>query len=351
MLKRTIILVLLSLVILNGIVLGASNELNLLAWIGYVAPEVVESFETNYDAKVNVTYYNTYEEMFQMIQDNSYDLLITGELAFPILIKNGQLDNLDKSLIPNMNNMDPLFKGLSFDPGNKYSLPYHYIYIGLIYHKDRVEKSEVTLQNYFEAPAKLKNRITSFPDKRIMVSMAMKYMGESLNNQESDNLDLTKMLMDILKDNLSEQGLNMSRAVVSGYTELLNDEADIAISYVAVSTRRLFKAEGAIGFVLPQEGAIIGSDNMAIPKGAVNKELAHNFINHLYDPKIAAMSVNTFGNPFPVQGVKEMIKPEYANNPEIYPPANVVKNLEFFEPMNQEQLSIYDDIWAEVFGE
>lgn len=350
MLKRITVLVLLCLVVFSGASLAAANQLKVLIWSNYYDPGIFDSFEKAYNCDVVITHHDTYEEAMKHIQAKTHDLIITGELIFPTLIQDGLLEPLDKSKIPNFKNLDPLFKGLAFDKDNKYTMPYHYIYVGLIYRKGKVNPAEVTLKNYFEAPAKFKGRLTSFPNDRIMIGMAMKYMGQSLNNLDKNNLALAKQLLTNLKSNLSTKGKSLERGILDPYFEIMNGEADIAISYAAQSTRRVLKAEDKVGIVLPKEGAIIGTDDMAVLKSAKNKDMAFKFINYLYTPQVAARSINYLGNPFPVLGVKSLIKPELANNPEIYPPAEVVKNLEFFIPMNDQQIAVYAKLWKEVFG-
>ena len=349
MLKRISFIVLMTVLLISGVTMAA-GPLKVLIWTGYYNQEVFTDFEKANGVKVAITHFDTYDQCLKLVKSGQYDLVITGELLYPTLVKEGLLEPLDKTKVPNFKNLDPLFKNLPFDPNNKYTMPYHYIYIGLIYRKGKVNPTEVTLQNYFEAPAKFKGRVTSFPDKRIMIGMAMKYMGRPLNSTDPKDLKLAKELLMNLKGNLTAGGKNVNRGILDGYQEVINGQADMAISYAAQSTRKVLNAVDKIGIVLPKEGAIIGTDDMAVIKGAANKDLAFKLINHFYDPKIAAKSMNYLGNPFPVVGIKQYLNKELANNAEVYPPADVVKKLEFFEPMTPDQLKVYDQVWAEVFG-
>lgn len=344
-----LVFVLLGLILMSNVAFAAS-ELRVIVWSGYYSNDVIKGFEKAHNAKVTITQVDTYEQVFNLLKTpEKYDLLITGELAFPELIKNGSLEPLNKNLIPNMKNLDPLFKGLSFDPDNKYTLPYHYIYIGLLYNKSNVKPAEATLKNFFEAPAKFKGRITTFPNKRIMIGMALKYMGKSFNSTNKKDLDLVKVLLQNVKANTTVKGKNMERSITDNIFEIINGEADLAIGYAAESVRKALKADN-VGMLLPAEGANVGTDDMAIVKNAKNKDLAHKFINYLYDPKNAATSVNQIGNPIPVKGVKDLLSPELKNNPAVYPPAEIVKKLEFPLPMTQDELIMYEKLWDEVFG-
>lgn len=351
MLKKltVMVLVVITLLAFRGLAL-ADNELRMVIWRDYYSPEVIKDFETANNCKVIITHVDTYDQVFKLLKyPEICDLVITGELAFPELIKNGMLEPLSKNLIPNMKNLDPLFNSLCFDPNNTYSLPYHYSYIGLIYNKDRVKLMEATLQNYFEAPAKFRGKLTTFPNSRIMIGMAMKYLGRSFNSTDKASLDLVKQLLVNFKETITAKGKDINRGIFDSYVELMNGEAYMSIGYAAESASRVLKA-GNIGFLIPKEGAHIDINDMAIVKGAKNKELAHKFINYLYTPSVAAKSVTFLGAPIPVMGVKGLLKPEVANNPAIYPPAEIVRKLEFMTPMTEAQLLLYEKLWAEVFG-
>lgn len=352
MLKRFAVfaLVLLCLTMVSGVVFSAS--LNVICWAKYYNPAVFDDFEKQFNCSVKITEVMSYDEVFNLLKTkpNTFDVLVTGELAYPDLIKGGMLEPLNKTLIPNIKNLDPLFKGLSFDPTNAYTLPYHYIYIGVAYNKTKVTLAEAsTLANYFEASAKFKGKITAFPSSQIMIGMAMKYLGRSLNSTEAKDTEMVKALLKNLKVNLDADSKGLDRGIYAYLGDLNSGKADIAIGYVS-GPMALDPNNKNIGMVIPKEGGIIGTDDMSVVKGSPNKDLAFKFINYFYDPKVAAKSVAVLRNPVAVKGVKELLPAELQKDQILFPAMDVVKKLEFPAPLSAAQQAAYDKIWTDIFG-
>lgn len=351
MFKRMLTLTVVLTILLSSI--AFAGELNIIIWPQYHSPELVEKFEQENSIDVNFIEVDTFEKMFGYLDENpgDVDLIIFSELAVPMLIKGDYLQPLNKSLLPNMENGDPFFFNLGYDPGNKYTLSYHYNFVGLAYNKDTVSESEVTLQNYFETSEKFKGRIATFPDPRFNIGFAMKYMGRSLNSLNEDDLELTKQLLSNMKQYATEDSGSLERGIYDGLAAINEGKVDLTIYYYEnpANIEAIFGLKTNIAFKLPAEGAIIGTDTMSIVKNAKNVQEAHQFINFMYDPANAAMSVNYLGNCFPVKGVLQKIEPALASRLNVS--ADILRACEFLMPLSDEESAVYYDIWAEVWGQ
>lgn len=351
MLKKILVAVLLLTLFVSGTAMAAGT-LNVMIWPGYHSPKLVEKFEAKYSVKVNFIELDTYDKMTDYLSKNpgKVDLIIMGELGIPGLIQSGQLQPLNKTLIPNMKNADPMFLNLPYDPGNKYTLSYHYLFIGLAYNKDKVSEKEATLKNYFEPTGKFKGRVVTFPEARTNIGFAMKYMGKSFNSTNAADMALAKTLLGNLKKGATADSGNMSRGIYDGLHAINNGKADLTLYYYENPDTIQYLLGGLkvkIGFKIPEEGALIGTDAMCIAKSAKNVDAAHKFINFMYEPANAASSITYLGYAFPCKGAQSLINADLAKR--IYIPTSLLKKCEFPTPLTPTQVKVYEKLWDEVF--
>src|SRR4029077_10025286 len=109
----------------------------------------------------------------------------------------------------------------------------------------------------------------------------------------------------------------------------------------------------SMAFNVPTEGGMLWTDNMMIPKGAANKKQAEAFIDFYYDPGIAAQVEDFVNYVCPVKGAKEAliaINPDNANNPLIFPPADVVARLHVFRGLDETEEQAYTKAWNTAIG-
>ncbi|MCK4259775.1 MAG: spermidine/putrescine ABC transporter substrate-binding protein [Halanaerobiales bacterium] len=353
MLKKMSVLlcVFLFLVMLSNGVL-ASNELKILNWPVYFNMEVIEDFEEEYNVDVTVTEYGSSEELNGYLESDDYDIIITAEFVLTELIANGMLESLDKSKISNFNNLNPWFTNLSFDRGNKYTIPYTYLFVGLAYNADKFSSEEVSLQTVFEPGPELKGRIHFYPDSRIVTAMAMRYIGKSINSTNDEDLELAQMLLANLKQNAVSGAWNLEHSVDDATLSLANGDADVAITFASENMAKAllaaYEVEGNIKCKLPESGGYVGTDNMMIVKDAPNIDLAYKFIDFLLEPENAVENVITIGLPMPVNGVQELLPNELKDDDTLYPPAELLKKFETFEPISGEEYELYVELWNNV---
>lgn len=348
--SRKVVLFTLLAVLLVSSIVSAAGTLTIISWPSYRSPELIKNFEQKFAAKVNFIEVGSYDDMFKNL--DKADMVIMGELVMPQLIAENKVQPLNKSLIPNIKNADPMFLNMSFDQGNKYTLPYHYLLIGLAYNPKKVTASEATLKNYFEPAAKLKGRIVTNPEPRYNIGFALKYIGKSFNSLKKEDLDLVKILLQNFKTTATPGSDSLNRGIYDPLSDVISGKADLTISYIESQISMKAMGLGAnwdkdVRFILPKEGAFIGSDIMAITKNAKNATLAHQFINFMYDPQNAAKSVAYLGYPFPVKGVDKLLDSTIAK--QIYVPIDQLKKCESALPLSGSNVGIHERIWNEVF--
>ena len=248
------------------------NTLHLFNWNNYIAPETVRRFEKLCDCKLSQDYYSDNEEMLAKLAGGAsgYDIIVPTSNAMETLIRQGALQPLDKSLLPNLKNIDPSYLETPFDPGNKYSVPYAYTISLLGFNREKIKELDLPTDTWaiiFEPKylEKIKGRVTVLDSQRELMAAAFKYLGYSVNDADEKHWKEAVNLIVRAKPYwaaFSNTGYIKELAtgnlwVAHGYS---NDMFQAALD--AKKTGRRF----AIGYSTPNEGAVLALDSMVLHK-------------------------------------------------------------------------------------
>lgn len=328
----------------------ASKELNLFVWTEYIPVEMQECFELVYGIQVNRDEYSSNEEMYAKLSagGTAYDLVQPTDYIISLMVRQGLLQELDKSKLPSLANMDPNYLNLPFDPGNKYTVPYQAGMDALVVNNDKVQnppKSWADLWNPEYA-----GRMVFLDDSRVVIGMALLTLGYDLNTKDPAQLDQAKEKLKELIPNVKLFDSDSPK------TALIAGDVDLGITW----TGEAFTAQQenpAINFVYPTEGSILWQDNWAIPVGAPHADAAYAWINYTMQGNIFWMMLRDFPyiNPntaaldFAKQNEAELYK-AYMDSEITNPPADAIKAGHRVDDVG-DALPLYDQIWTEIKGE
>jgi spermidine/putrescine transport system substrate-binding protein len=274
----------------------AKEKLYLYNWTYYTPPTVIKKFEKEFGVKVIYDVFASNEEMFAKLQagGSGYDLVIPSEDYVLIMIRLGMFEPIDKSLIPNLANVDPrVLEATIADKEMNYSVPYYWGASGITVNTAKVPNFEKSW-SIFER-ADLGGRMTMLDDMRDVMGAALAYLGYSLNTKNPDEVAQARDLVNnkwkpnLVKFDAEAFGKGYAQGdfwVVHGYAEVVNEE-------IAEDDEMLKNTV----FFIPKEGGPAYIDSMCILKGANNIELAHKFINFIHRPQIYAEFTDAFQFP------------------------------------------------------
>ena len=146
----------------------AKTELHVYTWSDYIAADVIAQFEKENDCKVVVDTFDSNEAMFAKLKAGStgYDLIMPTSYQIPVMVKNGMIQKLDHSKLPNVRkNFDKSYASSSLDPSFTYNVPYAVTYTGFAYRKDKIGNAPIDSWKVFETAA-LKGRMSLLSDMR-----------------------------------------------------------------------------------------------------------------------------------------------------------------------------------------
>lgn len=320
------------------------KELHLAIWANYIDPQVYQLFEQEFGVKVIEENIEANETLISKLQAGvtGYDLISPSDYAVQILIRQNLLAELDLHKIPNVQNISRRFRGLYYDPEHKYAIPYLWGTTGLGYNAGKVETPPTSWAMLFDTARleQYKNRVSILDDPREAIGAALKYLGYSVNSTDPAQLEAAKNL-------LIAQKPYLARYDSETYDDFLLT-GDLIIAHGWSGEFAKARTQDAnVQYVIPQEGGVIWADNLAIPKNAKHKELAQSFIDFLLRPEISAKIVNFLRYPSTNEAAKAHILPKILNDPNIYPPAEILEKLEWIRDLG-EATALYERVWTEV---
>ena len=320
----------------------AGQTLSVYNWTTYIAENTIADFEAACGVRVIYDTYPTDGDMLaRMRQGNpGYDVVVPSDVVVPLMIDEGLATELDHDRLPNLANIAPTFLDLDHDPGNVYSVPYQWGTIGIGYDVEAVGFEITSWQQMFEYDGP----VSWLEDVRPMFGVVLSILGHDPNTGDPD-------LIDEAKDYLIANGGNVVYINQDdGQEILLRGEAHIVVEYSGDLFQIMDEcACDRYAYVIPEEGANFWVDNLVIPTGASNPELAHVFLDYLMDPHVAADIANytAYGSPNRAAIRAGLIDAELLEDPGIYPSAETEARLfRIVQDPTLEQR--YNDAWDEV---
>ncbi len=303
---------------------GCSNsyegEINVYNWGEYISNgedgtiDIISEFEKQFNIKVNYTNYETNEEMYNILKNSnsSYDVIIPSDYMISKLIEEDMLAEINFDNIPNFDkNIMERFKNPEYDKGSKYSVPYSWGVVAMVYNKTMIPEKPTGWNALWNE--EYKGNILMFNNSRDAMAIAMQMC----------NIDpsvVTKEDIDKATEKLKEQRPLLKKYVMDQvFTEMEGNQSAIA-PYYAGDIFTMMDNNEDLDYVLPEEGSNLFVDAMCIPKDSKNKELAEKFINFMLEPEMAAANAEYIGYSTPNTAAFELLDENYRNSELISPP-------------------------------
>lgn len=345
--KKSIVMVLIlvsSLVTLVGCgdpqQLKEEKKLYVYNWGDYIGEDIITDFEKEYGAEVVYDQYATNEDMYVKIKQGGtkYDIAIPSEYMIEKMIKEDMLEPIDLARISNFGKINDRFKNLASDPANKYSVPYMWGTMGIVYNSSMIDEEIDSWDALWDE--KYAKQILMIDSQRESLAVALKKSGYSMNSIDPAEVEAAKQA-------LLEQKPLVLAYVGDNYKDMMiGGEAAMAVAW---SGDAVFMAEENedLTYVVPEEGSNVWFDSMIIPKGARNVELAHQFIDFMTRPDIGQRNVEYIGYSTPNTETLALLDPETSGDPAAYPSDEVLAKCEVFVDPGP-AIELYNRVWTEV---
>ena len=315
-------------------------------WSEYIVDGLLDTFKDEYGVDV---VYDTFESMDEarsklFVGNSGYDVVVLTDYVIPDAITGGFIQPFNYDNIPNARHVDDKFKNPPYDPGNKFTLPYMWGSTGLGYNAGEVVEDVTGWSQVFDEIflKKYNKKVTMLSEARELIGAALKYTGHSLNSVNDAELEEAK------------QALLKQKPYLAKYADATDYIPGLAggqflISHVFNGDLYVAQEDNPdLKYVIPKEGATLWTDNMTIARGAPNKDAGEAFINYILTPEVGALITNFRYYANPNKDASSLVLPTIATDPGIYPPADVLANLEIERPFTGDEKAKWDKIYTEV---
>ncbi len=326
------------------------GDLFIYNWGEYIDPEVLDIFEE--ETGLNVVYdeYETNEVMYPKISKgaSSYDLVCPSDYMIQRMIEEDLVAEINFDNVPNIKHIGEEYMTASqaFDPENKFSVPYCWGTVGILYNKTMVEGPIDSWDVLFDDQYKeaYQDNVLMQNSVRDAMGIALKYLGYSLNSTNEDELNEARDLLIKQREN----GVVQAYVIDEVRDKMIGNSAAIGVIYSG-EARYTMEKNSDLEYVVPKEGSNIWIDSWVITKDAKNKENAEQFINFLCRPDIALMNFEEITYPTPNIEARALIADEAVRNSSvIFPDAATMDACETFRYLGPEVDELYNEKWKEV---
>jgi spermidine/putrescine-binding protein len=315
------------------------GDLNLYNWSEYLDPALVTAFEEQYSVDVVEDFYESNEALLAQMQAGAvYDMIVPSDYMVGIMIQNGLLAPVNDEAVPNLANLAAQFTELPYDPGPEYSAAYQYGTTGLGVNVSVVGEGfprSWALLFDPELTADFPGGVSVLNDPREAMGAALKYLGYSLNDTDLAHL---------------QEAADTVSAALPGIATFDSDQYDEALVSGEVAVSHGYSGNMIVGigeaenpddyeYILPDEGATLWIDNMAVPANAEHPCTAFTFMNYILDAENGATLTNWnyYGTPneAALAGVEQEVIDFYA-------PTFEAENLEIIEDTGDYEINFTD---------
>lgn len=321
---------------------SSQGVVNVFNWDDYISDEALQLFEEETGIRINYMYFTTNEDMLVQARTNpgAFDVIFPSDYAIERLINANLLVPIDYDRIPNAIYTAGWLQDPGYDPENRYSVPFLWGTVGILYDTARVEGPIDSWGVLFEDT--YKGEVIMMDSIRDTLGITLKYLGYSMNTRDPAQLgEAAKLLIE-----QKQRGIVKAYQVDETRDKMIVGEGILAVVWSG-DAQFAINLNEKLAYTVPKEGSNIWVDAMVIPAGARNKENAETFINFMCRPDIARMNSEYTGYSSPNTEAIRHMGEEYLSNPNLNPPVEVLETCEFFLDI-EDYLDLYNTLWTQV---
>lgn len=310
----------------------------------YIDTELLKEFEEAENCRVIYETFDSNESMYTKVSSGElYDIIIPSDYMIERLIKEDMLSEIDMSLIPNFSGIKKELLSKHHDPENKYSVPYFWGSVGILYNKTEVDREDLERYGWeILKNTKYKSHIYMYDSERDAFMIALKSLGYSLNTEDTAEFD--KAYEWLIEQNKTMDPIYVGDDVIDN---MISGNKSIAIVYSG-DAAYIMSENPDLEYYEPKEGTNFWIDGMVITKTSEKKDLAHRFINFMISEDSARKNTEEVGYSSSVESVFEEMKSTVYKDISAYIPRTNYDKDESFYYQKPEIKKYSAELWTKV---
>lgn len=316
------------------------RRLNVFNWSDYIAPATIPAFELERGVRIRYGTYESAEEMLaRLLTGNSgWDVVVTPQNYLTVLADAGLLAPLDHALVANLANLDHRFAAPPWDPKLAWSVPYLTGSTGIAYHESVDPPPRAWADLWSE---RFRRKLTMLDDPLEVFGACLKKLGLSVNS--TDPAELSRSAAE------ARAQKPLLRAYLNAEVRSQLAAGDVAVAQVWATTARLAQDDSPhVRFAHPAEGFALACDNLVILRESRRRDLAHEFLNYLLRPEVAAEIALAARSATPNLAALALLPEDFRRDPALYPPAATLARGEWFTALPASAQRLRDRLWTEI---
>jgi len=332
---------------------GDQRTVNVCSWGEYIDDSLIEQFEEETGITVNYQTVESNEALYSLLKTGAgdYDVIVPSDYMIGRLIEEDMLAELDYDNIPNYAKIGDDYKSLSYDPNNKYTVPYTWGTLGIIYNSTMVDEPITSWSAMFDP--QYKGNVLMIRSSRDALAAALLYLGYDINTTNEAQIREAYEVLAKAKSNGVYQAFVMDEV----YNKMEGGNAAIAM-YYAGDYLTMLENNPDLKYVVPEEGSNWFVDAMCVLKDAENKEEAEAWINFIAGTEANLRNMDYIWYASPNTEALEQYPAYYEAEYEeeldneifeiMAAPEDVLKRCTLYKNLPQNILTLYNDLWTEL---
>ena len=339
--------------IVTGRSARSDRVVNVCSWGEYIDESLITQFEEETGIRVNYQTAESNEALYSLIKMGGadFDVIVPSDYMIARLIDEDMLAELDYSHIPNFDLIADTYKNLSYDPENKYTVPYTWGTLGIIYNSTMVDQPITSWDAMFDP--QYADQVLMINNSRDALGIALMDLNYSVNTDSEEEL---RAAYDLLAQ-AKEAGVYQAFVMDEVFDKMETGEAAIS-AYYAGDYLTMLETNPDLKYVVPEEGSNWFVDAMCVLKDAENKDEAEEWINFLCSTDASLKNMDYIWYASPNKEALEQY-PEYYEetygeelDPELYeimaPSQEVLDRCEAYLVLPAETRTLYNDLWTQL---
>jgi len=328
------------------------DELWMLNWSGYVDPGNMETFKAEYGVK-NFQYdiFANNEELLAKLSGGAtgYDMSCPTAEFIPQMAEQGYIQKLDFSRIPNFKYIDPAIMSQKWDPNNEYHVPKDFGTTGILYRSKIVKEPVTSWKEFYDlSVGKYSGKVVIVDSLGDVLAMPLKMLGFSINSTDQGELDQAKkLLLDLAPHVLALDSDTYQ-------DKLASEEAVLCLGWTGpLLALRQDPNTADTKYVVPSEGTLFWLDTWVMMADAPHPNATYAWFDYVERPAIQAKETEYTGYGTPNTEAKKLLSQEILNDPSIFPPEDVMRNLEGADPSvtdNADRIAVWSEFKSSICG-
>ncbi|MDP3704494.1 MAG: spermidine/putrescine ABC transporter substrate-binding protein [Legionellaceae bacterium] len=331
-----------TLLILTSSFVIAKPTVNVYAWGNEIPTQLIWQFEQESGINVNFSTYDSNETMYTKLRASKepiYDVIVPSGYFVERMATQHLLTTLDVTKLPNLANLDPLFKANHYDPGSAHSVPMVWGVTGIFYNSHWISNPPTSWQMLWDP--RWKNQLMMLDDAREIFSIALITLGYNANDTNPDHIQEAYQKLLLLVPNIKLFGSDAIQSV------MIDEDSTLGSSWNG-DVVKAHAENPRVEFIYPKEGFIIWVDCLAIPSNAPHPNEAYQFINFMLKAQSGAEITLQQGYPTTNLPGKKRLPDTMQNDPLIFPSVDVLKHGEFQRDVGEKTIDLYNEYWQKL---